>query len=87
MTPKEKKAVQLKARTKAEVATCKIIKGASMKIMPCMPVLSRSWPHRDMISDLFGLEGLASVARSVKPKELRENPQAKAVMEKEWSAL
>ena len=89
MTPKEKKAAQLKAKTKAEAATCRFIKGAPRQILPCMPVHSgeRVWPHRERISDLLGLESLVSVARSVRPKEARENPQAKAEMDKEWSAL
>ena len=39
------------------------------------------------ISDSLGLEGLAVVARSVKPKELKNNTKAQAAMEKEWTAL
>ena len=45
------------------------------------------WSHRDKCGDDYGLGGLAIVARSVKPKELKLNKKALAAMEKEWSAL
>ena len=54
-----------------------------------MPVLSgdRVWPHREKLGDPYGLEGLANVARTVRPKEVKDNPKAQAAMNKEWSAL
>ena len=89
MTPKDKKEAQMAAKVKAEAATCRFTKGALVKSMPCMPVLSgeRTWPHRQKLSESLGLEGLAVVARSVRPKELKTNPKAQAAMDKVSSAL
>ncbi len=54
-----------------------------------MPTMSPGgkWLHRDKCGGSFGLNGRATVARSVKPKELKLNKKAMAVIEKEWSAL
>ncbi len=57
--------------------------------MPRMPVMNSDakWTHRDECGDDFGFGGLAIVARSVKPTELKLNKKTLAAMDKEWSAL
>jgi hypothetical protein len=50
--------------------------------MPCMPTMNSDskWFHREKLSDDFGLGGLAAVARSVKPKEMKLNKKALAAL-------
>ena len=79
MTQKEKR----EARQALEPAS------ALCASMPRMPVLGphATWRHRPKLDDDYGLAGLACVARSVKPKEVKTNAQAQASLQKEWEAL
>jgi hypothetical protein len=97
MTPKEKmearqhadEAAKAAAPGLAAVSTMRHKTKKGLNKMPCMPTMNSDskWVHREKCGDEFGLGGLAVVARSVKPKELKLNKKALAAMEKEWSAL
>ena len=45
------------------------------------------WRRREKFDDSYGLIGLAYVARSVKPKEVKTNEKAQAALDEEWNAL
>ena len=55
--------------------------------MPCCVFSEPTWKHREKIADLYGMRGLATVARPVKAQEVRSNPAAQAAMDKEWAPL
>ena len=55
--------------------------------MPCCDFSGPGWKHREKLTDLFGMNGIAAVARPVKAQEIRENPKAQAAMEAEWNSL
>ena len=55
--------------------------------MPCCVFSGPNWKHRERGADIYGLQGLATVARPVKANELRTDPDAKAAMDKEWKSL
>ena len=87
MTPKEK--IEARQAATPYIASVTMVRKKYVLKMPCMPTKNSDskWVHREKLSDDFGLGGLAAVARSVKPKELKLNKKALAAMEKEWSAL
>ncbi len=73
MTPKKKREAKL------ALATVVVSLGpAPVPKMPKMPAMNSNgpWNHREKCGDPFGLCGSASVARSVKPKELEFNKKA-----------
>ena len=82
MTPKEKR--EAKLALAPVVAFLTSGKTPNLPKMPRMPVMSpdAKWPHREKRGDDYGLGGLAIVARSVKPKEMKLNKKAMAAMEK-----
>ncbi len=53
-----------------------------------MPVIQgkTAWPHRDKLQEL-GLHGLAMVARSGKPEEVKTDEKVLAALQKEWDSL
>ncbi len=60
------------------VASLRPMAAPKVPRMPKMPTMS---------PDPFGLNGLAMVSRSVKPKKIRLNKKAMAAIEKDWNAL
>ena len=83
-TPKEKREAKLALAPVVASLTSEI--ALNVPRMPKMPTMSPDGKllRRDKPCDTFGFNGLATVARSVKPIE---NKKAIAVMEKEWSSL
>ena len=55
--------------------------------MPCCEFSGPGWKHREKIADIYGMRGLAAVARPVKAQEIRSNPKAQAAMDKEWKSF
>ena len=55
--------------------------------MPCCVFSGPTWKHREKIADIYGMRGLAAVARPVKAQEIRSNSDAQAAMDKEWKSL
>ena len=50
--------------------------------MPCCAFSGPQWKHREKIADVYGMRGLATVARPVKAQEIRSKPAAQAAMDK-----
>ena len=55
--------------------------------MPCCILSGPTWKHREFIADIYGMTGLATVARPVKAQEARSSPDAQAAMDKEWASI
>ena len=55
--------------------------------MPCCVCSGPAWKHREHIADIYGMKGLATVVRPVKPHEVKSSPGAQAAMDKEWASL
>ena len=55
--------------------------------MPCCVLSGPTWKHRENIADIYGMKGLATVARPVKAQEVKSSPDAQAAMDKEWASL
>ncbi len=85
LTPKEKR--ELIAARAVDATKPDASAGPPAPVMPVLKTGKIGWPHREKIGDAFGLDGLAMVARPVRPKEIKENKGAQAAMDKEWKAL
>ena len=50
--------------------------------MPCCVFSGPAWKHRGKIADIYGMKGLATVARPVNTQEVKSSPDAQAAMDK-----
>ena len=92
MTPKQKRDELEKQAELATVPTSTVGAVPVLAGVPAMPRIRKkegraAWAHRVRKGDPYGLQGLAMVARIVRPKEARANAKARQAMDEEWTSL
>jgi hypothetical protein len=95
MTGKQKAAELKRIAETAVPPPCTVNTMPCVDAADCVPTMpcrradtgKKSWTHRERVGDPYGLRGLAMVARTVPPKEVKVNKKAQEAMDKEWASL